>query len=1040
MRIFILFLTVLGVAQTTLRAQIPTITNQPASQAIWAGGNVTFTVGVSGTGPFTYQWLFNTVNLPNGIITTVAGGGSGGDGSAATNASLGSPNGVAVDASGNLFIADTGNQRIREVSTNGIITTVAGNGTEGYSGNGGAATNASLYYPDGVAADASGNLFIADNLNSCIRKVNTNGIITTVAGNGTWGYSGDGGAATNAQLHFPYGVAVDASGNLFIADTSNHRIRMVSTNGIITTVAGNGTGGYSGDGGAATNANLHAPYRVAVDTSGNLFIADYFNSRVRRVSTNGIITTVAGNGTWGYSGDGGAATNANLADPVGVAVDASGNLFIADYAKQRIRTVSANGIITTVAGNGNNGYSGDGGKATSASLNSPYGVAVDASGNLFIADTYNNRIRKVIPNQGATLALNNVTAANAGNYQVVVTGSGGSVTSSVVTLIVATITNQPASRANVVGTMATFSVGVGGVTLSSYQWLKNGVIMTNGGNVSGSTAATLNLSNVQHADAASYAVVVTNVAGSVTSSPAVLTVFDLPITITAQPTNQAVWAGGNGTFTVEVSGVGPFTYQWQRNGTNLPDGIITTVAGDGAADYSGDGGPATDASLNGPFGAAVDTAGNLFIADYGNCVIRKVSASGIITTVAGNGTGGHSGNGGAATNATLEPPTGVAVDAAGNLFIADYWNNWIRKVDTNGIITTVVGDDYYGYSGDGGPATNASLYYPGGGAVDTAGNLFIADTFNLRIRMVSTNGIIMTVAGNGSGGFSDDGGPATNAPLNSPYGVAVDTAGNLFIADTYNCRIREVSTNGIITTVAGSSGVYPAIASSGTGNLLADSGDGGPATNAWLDRPYGVAVDAYGNLFIADTYNYRICQVGTNGIITTVAGCGMGYPVYGSYSGDGGPAINANLNYTYGVAVDPSGNLFIADTANNRVRKVTNTQGPALALNNVTAANAGNYQVVVTGPDGSVTSSVVSLIVAASPFIYQTVRNSDGSIALNFVSHPNSTNVVLCATNLVPPVVWQPLSTNVAGLNGNWQYTDTNAASYQTRFYHSLTQ
>ena len=242
MRTFILFLTALGVAQTTLRAQLPTITNQPASQAVWAGGNVIFAVGVSGAGPFTYQWQFNTVNLPNGIITTVAGGGSGGDGSAATNASLGSPYGVAVDASGNLFIADIGNQRIREVSTNGIITTVAGNGAYGYSGDGGAATNASLGYPDGVAVDASGNLFIADNLNSSIRKVSTNGVITTVAGNGTYGYSGDGGAATNANLHFPSGVAVDASGNLFIADSFNHRIRRVSTNGIITTVAGGGSG------------------------------------------------------------------------------------------------------------------------------------------------------------------------------------------------------------------------------------------------------------------------------------------------------------------------------------------------------------------------------------------------------------------------------------------------------------------------------------------------------------------------------------------------------------------------------------------------------------------------------------------------------------------------------------------------------------------------------------------------------------------------------------------------------------------------------
>ena len=285
------------------------------------------------------------------------------------------------------------------------------------------------------------------------------------------------------------------------------------------------------------------------------------------MNTNGIIATVAGNGTVAYSGDGGAATNASLNAPQGVAVDASGNLFIADLNNNVIRKVSTSGIITTVAGNGSPGYSGDGGAATNADLNFPYGVAVDTFGNLFIADTFNNCIRKVNFSQGPTLALYNVTAANAGDYQVVVTGFSGSVTSSVATLIVASITSQPASRVNVAGTTATFSVIVGGITSPSYQWQKNGVVMTDGGNVSGSTAATLTLSNVQDADAASYVVVVTNVTGSITSSPAMLTVVEF----TAQPASQAVWAGGNVTFAVGVSSTGPITYQWQFNNTNLPE-------------------------------------------------------------------------------------------------------------------------------------------------------------------------------------------------------------------------------------------------------------------------------------------------------------------------------------------------------------------------------------------------------------------------------------------------------------------------------------
>ncbi|MGA2177433.1 MAG: PKD domain-containing protein [Verrucomicrobiota bacterium] len=358
----------------------PGITAQPVSQTNLVQSTASFSVAVSGTGPFSYQWQFDGTDLPYDVISTVAGNGAwgySGDGGVATSAELANPFGVAVYVSGNLFIADTYNMRIREVRTDGIITTVAGNGTDGYSGDGGPATNAELYSPGGVAVDAFGNLFIADNGNNRIRKVGTNGIITTVAGDGTAGYSGDGSAATNAELRNPCAVAVDASGNLFIADESNQRIRKVGTSGIITTVAGNGTDGYSGDGGPATNAELYSPCDVAVDASGNLFIVDESNQRIRKVGTNGIITTVAGNGAYGYSGDGGLATNAELYYPVGVAVDPSGNLFIADYGNQRIREV------------------------------------------VF---------------EGPTLILTDVGDTNAGSYDVMVSSPYGSVTSSVVTL------------------------------------------------------------------------------------------------------------------------------------------------------------------------------------------------------------------------------------------------------------------------------------------------------------------------------------------------------------------------------------------------------------------------------------------------------------------------------------------------------------------------------------------------------------------------------------------------------------------------------
>ena len=334
-----------------------------------------------------------------GDITTAAGTGTAGfsgDGGPATSAELNFSTGVAVDGSGNLYIGDANNCRVRKVDGSGTITTVAGAGACAFSGDGGPATSAGLE-PYGVAVDGSGNLYLADAGNQRVRKVDGSGTITTVAGTGTAGFSGDGGPATSAQLNFPVGVAVDGSGNLYIADSTNNRVRKVDGSGTITTVAGTGTAGFSGDGGAAASAQLNQPLGVAVDGSGNLYIGDWNNHRVRKVDGSGTITTVAGTGTTGFSGDGGPATSAELIQPQGVAVDGSGNLYIPTPSQARVRMVNGSGTITTVAGTGTAGFSGDGGPATSAQLNSPGWAAVDGSGNLFIADSVNNRVRKVEP-------------------------------------------------------------------------------------------------------------------------------------------------------------------------------------------------------------------------------------------------------------------------------------------------------------------------------------------------------------------------------------------------------------------------------------------------------------------------------------------------------------------------------------------------------------------------------------------------------------------------------------------------------------------
>ena len=634
---------------------------------------------------------------------------------------------MALDRAGNLYIAEWNNNRIRKVNSAGVISTVAGTGTAGFSGDGGAATSAQLSNPQDVALDAAGNLYIADVNNNRIRKVNSAGVISTVAGSGTSGFSGDGGAATSAQLHWPRGVALDGAGNLYIADNNNHRIRKVNSAGNISTVAGTGTAGFSGDGGAATSAQLSNPRGVALDGAGNLYIADTSNNRIRKVDSAGVISTVAGNGMAGFGGDGGAATAARLRDPGGVALDGAGNLYIADRSNRRIRKVDSAGVISTVAGNGMAGFGGDGGAATAARLRDPEGVALDGAGNLYIADRSNHRIRKV--------------------------------------------------------------------------------------------------------DSA---------------------------------------------------------------------GVISTVAG--------------REQLNSPYGVALDGAGNLYIAEWSNHRIHKVNSAGVISTVAGTGTAGFSGDGAAATSAQLSNPQDVALDAAGNLYIADVNNNRIRKVNSAGVISTVAGSGTSGFSGDGGAATSAQLHWPRGVALDGAGNLYIADNNNHRIRKVNSAGNISTVAGTGPAGFSGDGGAATSAQLSNPRGVAPDALGNLYIADTSNNRIRKVNSAGVISTVAGN-------------GMAGFGGDGGAATAARLRDPGGVALDGAGNLYIADRSNHRIRKIATvpgfsagilsTGVITTVAGDGTQ-----GYGGDGGAAVAALLSHPSGVALDGAGNLYIADTSNNRIRKV----------------------------------------------------------------------------------------------------------------------
>ena len=347
-------------------------------------------------------------------ITTIAGNGVfgySGDGGQATSAEMTYPRGLAVDTLGNVYFADENNNRIRQINgLSEVISTIAGNGLAGFAGDGGSATNAKLYFASAVALDSAGNLYIGDNDNNRVRKVSkSSGIIATITGNGTPGFSGDGGAAQFAEVNQPSGLAIDDSNNIFISDTYNNRVREINgKTGMITTVAGNGIAGFSGDGGMATAASIRFAIGIAVDNKGDLFIADTQNSRIRKVDlVSGVITTIAGDSVAGYSGDGGQASSAELNYPFGVATDVAGNIYVADTHNNSIRRIdAASGIINTIAGNGVQGFSGDGGAATLAELNFPVSVVADKYGNVYVSDEDNYRIRKISGPLGINEAIN----------------------------------------------------------------------------------------------------------------------------------------------------------------------------------------------------------------------------------------------------------------------------------------------------------------------------------------------------------------------------------------------------------------------------------------------------------------------------------------------------------------------------------------------------------------------------------------------------------------------------------------------------------
>ena len=663
------------------------------------------------------MWSGFDVNAQK-IVTTVAGGYVG-DGKAATAAVLQNPQFAAMDGAGNLYVTDFRAHRIRKISTTGIITTVAGTGFAGFSGDGVSAKSAQISLPTGIVVDPNENIIFSDSGNNRIRKISRTGTITTVAGTGVAAFGGDGGPATEAKVKQPFGLSLDSAGNLFFSDRGNQRIRKIDTLGNIHTVAGNGKAAFSGNGGPATSASLNNPDSVYPGSNGVLYIADTQNFRVRKVDSTGTITTFAGGGSNGCKTVG-PATSAILG-PVTHVTERSGNLVISNAGCDFIRQVNlATNVISTVAGgttiNGSGGFDGNGHTALSSLFLVPTGILYDKVGNLLIVDSFNDQVRKVD-------AQTKIVKALAGGY----IGDGQ--------LGTAAALNLPQDIA--------------------FDTNGNMYIADSLGNRIRKLSPTGTISTVAG----------TGVSGRKgDGGPAKTATLWSPTAVTTDGKGNLFIADLFGSILRKVDAAG----------------VITTLV-----------------SQNENFFSLVsmtsDSVGNIYAADSSACVVWKITPAGSISAVAGvSGSCAYDSDGIPATSALLSAPYGVAFDKSWNLYIGDSGNNRVRKVDTNGIISTVAGNGICGFSGNGGAATAAKLCSPSGVAFDSKGNLYIADFSNRRVRIVNSAGIISGLAGTGKTGYNGDGLPATKTNLDAPSALRVSPSGTVYVDDVLQYRVRKI--------------------------------------------------------------------------------------------------------------------------------------------------------------------------------------------------------------------------------------------------------
>jgi len=753
------------------------------------------------------------VDVAAGLRFHIAGDGRvgyTGDGSLATGVAMNGPAGIAVDGSGHLYVADRDNHRVRVIDAQtGVISTVSGSGRAGYSGDGSQATDARLNTPLDVFVDREGDLYIADTANNRIRRVNgKTGTIESIVGSGRIGQSfgsfgGDGGQGSLALLRVPSAVFVDDDGNLLIADSGNNRIRRVEAEtGIINTIAGVGTGGFGGDGGLATEARLSFPSGMFLDSDGHLFVADMRNHRIRKIDSAGIISTVAGSGNPGFSGDGGAALGADFNSPSNVHVDGGGHFYVADSGNNRIRRISYAGAPTVLTPGEFSVGSGlvPPFVVTSWPVNGAVNIdptVIEKQGvSILFSEAINPDFLQIRIEAGTSAMIWNATWSKGhsqldlsistrvdfgGSYTVFLSGIFDNYGNSAndVSLRFDTRPSFPQIVQGTIRTIAGRGVpgfgGDGGPASEMMIHSPSNIFVDGDGNMYIVDTGNNRIRKVNASTGRTNTVAgngAAKIAGSIVATGARL---DHPNGIFVSPNGKIYIA------------------DQENNQVQLVDatGTMTTVAGNGAAGYSGDGGAATSASLNGPSDVVLDNNGNLYISDKRNARVRMVDPSGRISTVAGDGILGYSGDGGPAISAGLADLKGITVDASGDLYLAD--GGRVRKVEKrSGVITTVAGGGNLGSGlGDGGPAIVARLL-PEDVEVDQEGNLYISDLGRIR-RVDAVWGTITSVAGSGRlNGFTGDGGPALDASF-SASGIFLDgKTGDLFVADKLNHRIRRI--------------------------------------------------------------------------------------------------------------------------------------------------------------------------------------------------------------------------------------------------------